>query len=68
MRGAIDTLLLASQLSHLRRSGSADTLLDAALAALSGRIRVHEGSGRSAEEIITELFLSVFSGGRGRRR
>jgi MoxR-like ATPase len=65
VRGAIDTLLLASQLSHLRHSGSAETLLDGALAALSGRIRVHEGTGRSAEEIITELFLSVFGTDQG---
>ena len=60
VRGAIDTLLIAEQLSAIRESGSGQTLLDAALAALSGRIRVHEGTGRTAEEIITELFLLVF--------
>ena len=38
----------------------AETLLDAALAALSGRVRIHEGSSRNVESIITELFLSVF--------
>ena len=60
VRGAIDTLLLAGQLSVLRGSGDADTLLDAALAALSGRVRIHEGSSRTVESIITELFLSIF--------
>jgi MoxR-like ATPase len=60
VRGAIDGLLLAKQLSAIRGDGSAATLLDAALASLSGRIRLHEGSGRSAEEIITELFIGVF--------
>lgn len=60
VRGAIDTLLIAEQLSAIRESGSGQTLLDAALAALSGRIRVHEGTGRTAEEIISELFLLVF--------
>ncbi|MEM8902204.1 MAG: MoxR family ATPase [Actinomycetota bacterium] len=60
VRGAIDGLLLAQQLSAIRGDGSAATLLDAALAALSGRIRLHEGSARSAEEIVTELFLGVF--------
>lgn len=60
VRGAIDTLLLAGQLSVLRGSGDAETLLDAALAALSGRVRIHEGSSRTVESIITELFLSIF--------
>ncbi len=60
VRGAIDTLLIAEQLSAIRESGSAQTMLDSALAGLSGRIRVHEGTGRTAEEIITEIFLSIF--------
>ena len=60
VRGGIDTLMIASQLSQIRGSGDADTLLDAALTALSGRIRVHEGSPRTAEEVILELFLSIF--------
>ena len=34
---------------------------DALLAALSGRIRVHEGAGRTPEELITELFFQVFA-------
>ena len=60
VRGAIDTLLIAEQLSSIRESGSAQTMLDAALAGLSGRIRVHEGTGRTAEELLTELFLAIF--------
>ena len=35
--------------------------LDAALVALSGRVRVREGSVRTAEEIITELWNEVFA-------
>ncbi len=34
--------------------------LDAALVALSGRIRVREGSSRTPEEIVTELWESIF--------
>jgi MoxR-like ATPase len=34
--------------------------LDAALAALSGRIRVREGSGRDADSIVAELWQQVF--------
>ena len=60
VRGAIDLALLAEQLAHLRGSTSADEVvgLDAALAALSGRIRVREGSGRPAEDIIRELWAA----------
>jgi MoxR-like ATPase len=61
VRGAIDALRLAAQLAAIRGRGDAETLLDAALAALSGRIRVHEGAGRTPEELITELFLTVFT-------
>ena len=58
VRGAIDLALLAEQLAELRRTTPADESvgLDAALAALSGRIRVREGSGRPAEEVIRELW------------
>lgn len=58
VRGAIDLVLVAEQLAGLRATtpDSRDAGLDAALAALSGRIRLVEGCGRSAEEIITELW------------
>ena len=35
--------------------------LDAALVALSGRIRVREGTTRTPEDIVTELWESVFN-------
>ena len=34
--------------------------LDAALVALSGRVRLREGGGRTSEEIVTELWEAVF--------
>ena len=34
--------------------------LDAALVALSGRVRVREGAGRTAEDVIRELWQSIF--------
>jgi len=60
VRGAIDLALLAEQLAELRGSTPADegVGLDAALAALSGRIRVREGSGRPAEDVIRELWAA----------
>jgi MoxR-like ATPase len=57
VRGAIDTVRLARGLERLRGTGQLDRgdLLDAAVAALSGRIRIHEDQDRSAEEVIAEL-------------
>jgi MoxR-like ATPase len=37
-----------------------DTGLDAALVALSGRVRLHEGSSRSPESVVRELYDAVF--------
>ncbi len=54
VRGAIDTVLVAGELVSIRGGGGVP--LDAALVALSGRVRVREGSARTAEEIITELW------------
>ena len=34
--------------------------LDAALVALSGRVRVREGGGRTAEDVIAELWATIF--------
>jgi MoxR-like ATPase len=70
VRGAIDACAVAASLGELRGRPVDDpsVSLDAALVALSGRIRVREGSSRSAEEIITELWESVFgrrAGGEG---
>ncbi len=57
VRGAIDMVRLARGLERLRDAAELDraSLLDAAVAALSGRIRVHEDQDRSAEEVIAEL-------------
>ncbi len=62
VRGAIDTVLVAGTLAPLRRAPATDaaTGLDAALVALSGRVRVREGTTRSAEEIVRELWEREF--------
>ena len=63
VRGAIDMVRLARGLQRLRGTGELDRagLLDAAVAALSGRIRVHEDQDRSAEEVIAELLEQALS-------
>lgn len=60
VRGAIDLALLADRLADLRGGTATDEGigLDAALAALSGRIRVREGSGRSPDAIVRELWAA----------
>lgn len=58
VRGAIDWLVLANDLAALRGGdpASRDVGLDAALAALSGRIRLHDSSTQTPESVITELW------------
>lgn len=58
VRGAIDLVLLADRLAELRDGTATDerTGLDAALAALTGRVRVRDGCGRTAESIVRELW------------
>lgn len=58
VRGAIDLALVAEELGSLRGQEPCDpgVTLDAALLALSGRIRVREGSSRSAEDVVRELW------------
>lgn len=60
VRGAIDLTLIAEQLAALRDLDVTEESLglDAARAALSGRIRVREGSARSPEDIVAELWAS----------
>jgi MoxR-like ATPase len=69
VRGAIDTAAVAASLAGLRGGSAADPDLglDAALVALSGRIRLREGVTRTPEEIVTELWNDVFrpAGGDG---
>jgi MoxR-like ATPase len=62
VRGAIDATAVAASLSELRGLPVATPSvgLDAALIALSGRIRLREGTTRTAEEIVTELWAEVF--------
>jgi len=68
VRAAIDLEVLCRQLS-LQRSDAdgatvsrndADITRDASLAALSGRIRLFEGSGRSADDVVSELWRRFF--------
>jgi len=61
VRGALDATAVAGALGRLRGTDSNDSGLDAALVALSGRVRVRDGSGRRAEDIITELWRAVFA-------
>lgn len=63
VRGAIDMCAVARSLADLRAVAATDRAvsLDAALLALSGRIRVREGCARTAEEIIADLFAEVFA-------
>lgn len=61
VRGAIDTGAVADSLGRLRGTSAAEVGLDAALVALSGRVRVRDGTTRSAEEIVTELWWEVFA-------
>ena len=66
VRGAVDLVLLASELARLRHRTAEDpeVSLDATLAALSGRIRLHEGAGRTPEDVLGELWHEVL----GRQR
>ena len=58
VRGAIDMVHLAEGLGRLRGESPAAraSLLDAALAAFSGRIRLEESCERRPEEVVTEIF------------
>jgi len=62
VRGAIDTALVASSLAEVRSSKniSASIGLDSALVAISGRVRIREGSVRNAEEVVAEIWNDVF--------
>lgn len=67
VRGAIDMVSVAATLAAVRGAQPADpsVSLDAALVALSGRIRVREGSGRTADDIVRELWADVFGRSEG---
>ena len=63
VRGAIDVVAVAGELSALRPSAEGGTAgrtgLDAAVTALSGRITVREGVARTAEEVIAEIWAAA---------
>lgn len=62
VRGAIDFALVVHELAGLRQRPTNDpgVTLDAAVLALSGRIRLRDGCGRSAEDVVTELWRRHF--------
>ena len=62
VRGAIDLVKVASSLAAARSLPVDDwhVGLDAAYVALSGRIRLVEAAGRNAEQIVRELYETVF--------
>ena len=66
VRGALDATAVVSSLARFRDGSAMSTAvgLDAVLVALSGRVRLREGSLRDAEEIITELWHDVFGAAR----
>jgi MoxR-like ATPase len=73
VRGAIDLVRIADELASLRGAAPEDPAvgLDAALVALSGRIRLVEGTDRRADDVIAELWQAEFGGapdGTGRER
>lgn len=63
VRGAIDLVEVAHALAAMRETEPTDPAvgLDAALTALSGRIRLHEGGSSTPESVITELWEAVLA-------
>ena len=61
IRGAVDLLLLSTDLGALREQPPTDFHigLDCALAALSGRIRLHDSTNVTPEDVVTELWTSI---------
>ncbi|MFM8267433.1 MAG: AAA family ATPase [Ilumatobacteraceae bacterium] len=62
VRGAIDTVAVARTLAGVRGGAPTDPALglDAALVALSGRLRMREGVTRRAEDVVAELWGEIF--------
>lgn len=62
VRGAIDAIGLTVELAGLRGVPVTDwhAGLDAAKAALTGRIKLQESCGRTPEQVVTELYESAF--------
>ena len=70
VRGAIDLTMLAAELHRLRDVAVDDPSVtrDAARLAVSGRIRAREGCGRTAEDIVDELWAIFFAADAGSDR
>ncbi len=72
VRGAIDTILVATRLAPLRDASPRDRSASAwtpRWSSLSGRVRVRDGAGRTSEDVIRELWQSIFGevgGGEGK--
>jgi MoxR-like ATPase len=62
VRGAVDLVKLAGSLGRVRGAPASayDVGLDAALVALSGRVRLHEASATTAEEVVRQLWEQAF--------
>ena len=62
VRGGIDLVRIASALASARAAPVDDwhVGLDAAFVALSGRVRLVESAGRTAEDVVRELYVAVF--------
>jgi MoxR-like ATPase len=62
VRGAIDMVLITHELAGLRGlpADNPSVTLDAALLALSGRVRLREGSSRTSEDVVEELWAAHF--------
>ena len=63
VRGAIDLVEVGHALAAMRGAEvtASDVGLDAALTALSGRIRLHEGGSSTPESVITDLWEAVLA-------
>lgn len=63
VRGAIDLVEVGHALASMRSAQVTDPSvgLDAALTALSGRIRLHEGGSSTPESVITDLWEAVLA-------
>jgi MoxR-like ATPase len=63
VRGAIDLVLVADQLAGLRAATATDPELglDAALVALSGRLRLLEGCDRRPEDVVRDLWQAALA-------
>jgi len=62
VRGAIDICRLSVELARMRRTRTDDwhVGLAAAKASLSGRIRLHDASTQTPEQVVTDLYIGVF--------